>query len=365
VAPNPSKQKPHEKQAYSKSEGMDASHHPEPSTDEQVQKLRAELAATKEREELAVRLAEDADKRQAEAMAQVAALQDALKRETKRADDEYARVEKLHISAELGEKLVNVLIAVAGDHGHSEGAVECAKRIISERDTLKARVSVLESAAESPPFAVEGGASDRAKELVGRVAPHERELLLGDLLVLLSIHAGEEGANETATDVLRRKVTEAAMVRLELENLTKSYTNLIEREKWKDRENTSLRGALVARRAPDAGAGELLRRIYNAIVDSGPVESVAGAQDLVSGMFPRIITEWRGLRGFLSPQPMVAVAVRDDSTETLAERYSLILMEWDGKHLSPTVLEEARPWADLVRLLQHTVSTRLVPPTFR
>jgi hypothetical protein len=359
VAPNPPKQKPHEKTTYGKADGADASHHPEPSTDEQVQKLRSELAATKEREELAVRLAEDADKHRTEAMAQVAALQDALTRETQRADDEGARAEALKEDDVRAQKVAHQLSDRAL---HAE---QFAADLIEERDALKVRVSVLESAAESPPFAVEGGASDRAKELVGRVAPHERELLLGDLLVLLSIHAGEEGANETATDVLRRKVTEAAMVRLELENLTKSYTNLIEREKWKDRENTSLRGALVARRAPDAGAGELLRRIYNAIVDSGPVESVSGAQDLVSGMFPRIITEWRGLRGFLSPQPMVAVAVRDDSTEALAERYSLLLMEWDGKHLSPTVLEETRPWADLVRLLQHTVSTRLVPPTFR
>jgi hypothetical protein len=358
VAPNPSKQKPHEKQTYSKSEGMDASHHPEPSTDEQVQKLRAELDTAKEREALAVRLAEDADKHLGEGIAHMAALQDALTRETQRADDEGARAEALKEDDVRAQKVAHQL------SDRALRAEQLAADLTEERDALKVRVSVLESAAESPPVAVEGWASDRAKELVGRVAPQERDLLLGDLLVLLSIHAGEDGANETATDVLSRKVTEAAMVRLELENLTKSYTNLIEREKWKDRENTSLRGALVARRAPDATAGVVLDQICAAMGDAAREPGVTGPQDTL-GLTHRIIREWKGLRGFLSPRPLAAVAVRDDSTEALAERYSLLLMEWDGKHLSPTVLEEERPWADLVRLLQHTVSTRLVPPTFR
>jgi hypothetical protein len=359
VAPNPSKQKPHEKQTYSKSEGMDASHHPEPSTDEQVQKLRAELDTAKEREALAVRLAEDADKHLGEGIAHMAALQDALTRETQRADDEGARAEALKEDDVRAQKVAHQLSDRAL---HAE---QFAADLIKERDALKVRVSVLESAAESPPVAVEGWASERAKELVGRVAPHDRELLLGDLLALLAPHAGETGVNETAADVLRRLVLEHERSGEANQRLGESLFRAGQDLEAANGTIGGLQAALVARRAPDAGAGELLRRIYNAIVDSGPVESVAGAQDLVSGMFPRIITEWRGLRGFLSPQPLAAVAVRDDSTETLAERYSLILMEWDGKHLSPTVLEEARPWADLVRLLQHTVSTRLVPPTFR
>lgn len=49
-----------------------------------------------------------------------------------------ARIAELEAQAKLGEALVAVLVRVAGDGGTTEGAVECAERIIRERDALAA-----------------------------------------------------------------------------------------------------------------------------------------------------------------------------------------------------------------------------------
>ena len=44
----------------------------------------------------------------------------------------------MNTDAKLGRELVAVLTVVAGDAGHTEGAVDCAKRIIRERNDARA-----------------------------------------------------------------------------------------------------------------------------------------------------------------------------------------------------------------------------------
>ena len=47
----------------------------------------------------------------------------------------------MNTDAKLGRELVAVLTVVAGDAGHTEGAVDCAKRIIRERNDARAALA--------------------------------------------------------------------------------------------------------------------------------------------------------------------------------------------------------------------------------
>lgn len=212
-----------------------------------------------------------------------------------------------------------------------------------------------------------GWISKRAEELVKAVPAAERELLLGDLLAQLAPLVGETGANETAADALRHIISDLA---LHKQGLERTYENLQTRERQLTDAHDKiekLKGAMVARRSPDAGAGSVIEAFASDFQRLGfkiPVGSEAAAA--VLGTNRAIIAEWLGLRALLSSQPMRAVAVRDDSTPALAERYALMYVEWDGKRLNLEMLEgPSSPWMDLVRPMNHAVSTRLVPPAFR
>lgn len=215
---------------------------------------------------------------------------------------------------------------------------------------------------------VSGWSSPRAKELVEKVPTNQRELLLGDLLADLAFLAGETGKNETAQDVLSRRVHEAAKLRQELEDLQKKYDVLAQHHRAEREQVLELQAAMVAKRSPDAGAGATLEQI------GGILAGAAGALDGPGILHPsdlpalleRMLREWLGLRELLGKTPMTAVAVRDDSTPALAERYALMVLRWDGAKLDFEMVDgPARPWVDLARPMRHAVDTKLVPSTFR
>ena len=274
---------------------------------------------------------------------EVAALQDALKRETARADDEYKRVEGALVRATKAEREAQEWQSLAG-------------QMEKELDTLKKAAPVLAGLPTS------GWASAAAKALVEHVPADERLLLLGDLLALLAPHAGETGANEGAADTLTRKLGEAQANKVREESLVKECTQERKRADDAEQAHAKLQAAMVARRAPDAGWIMARDSIAGYLSDAGKDVASFG---VVRGV-EALVQEVRGFRAMLSPAPMVAVAVRDDSTKDLAERYSVGVLEWDGKAVKFDLLEgPARPWADLVRVMNHAVATRLVPPTFR
>lgn len=278
---------------------------------------------TCERWEVAAQAVIGADK------ARCQVLQDALKRETARAD--------------------------AADREAKEWQ-SLAGQMEKDLDALRA----------APPTPAElpasGWSSERARELVRAVSVVDQPYLLGDLLELLAPHVGETGANEGAADTLRRVLKERAehafahgVMSVALDEMTKSA------ERFKA-DAEKLQAAMVARRAPDADAELRMAALIQAL---GPASAVHQGL-VVHALAARVVDEWRDLRDLLPKRPMVAVAVRDDSTKEIAERYSVGVLEWDGKAVKFDLLEgPARPWADLVRTMNHAVATRLVPPTFR
>lgn len=239
--------------------------------------------------------------------------------------------------------------------------------LIEERDRLKVRVSTLEAAAGNPAMPADGWSSPCAKELVEKVPPSERELLLGDLLADLALLAGETGKNESAQDVLARRVHEAAKLRQELEDLQKKYDVLAQHHRAEREHVLELQAAMVAKRSPSAGAEMVLMQVgelvHNAAMELG---SDPNTPIQIVPVVERVVNEWSGLRELLGAKPLTAVAVRDDSTPALAERYALMVLRWDGAKLDFEMVDgPARPWVDLARPMRHAVDTKLVPSTFR
>lgn len=232
------------------------------------------------------------------------------------------------------------------------------------KDASSATVAkIVNMSTESKPSF--GWSSKRAEDLVKAVPAAERELLLGDLLAQLAPHSGQTGENETATDTLQRLLRHLEANREHSESMTKIAREVNEENFRLKASLERAQNAMVARRAPDASSGATLERISAVIAENAPGHdgvSFVSVEDAVR----KVVAEWKGLRAMLSPHPMRAVAVRDDSTPALAERYALMFVEWDGKRLNLEMLEgPSTPWMDLVRPMNHAVSTRLVPPAFR
>jgi Skp family chaperone for outer membrane proteins len=252
--------------------------------------------------------------------ADLAAVRDALQREKQRAD--------------------------AHDKERNEAALQV--------EALKKQL--LGAAADAAPMS-----SPRAAELVLLVPPQDRMPLLGDLLEMLMPFAGETGANESAADALRRKLASDAESQ-EVEHQLREALRYAEqhRDAAMKRAET-IQAAMVARRATDAD-GEL--RLAEVIQALGPASALLPGLT-THALAAQVVREWQGLRGFLSPLPLVAVAVQDESTQELKERYTLLLLEWDGRKLSTTAVERRASWRDVRPRLDTVLATRLIPPTFR
>lgn len=308
----------------------------------------------------------------------IAALQDSLKRETARADaaereaKEWATLagevkqtdEAAKQSAAFRADLVALDELARGTNPNLPITTEHGQHLLKSIQELLRVIDVLREQAleDAPPES--GWSSPRAKELVEAVAPNERPLLLGDLLALLAPHVGETGANETAADVLRRKMKDLSDTTWALGAERNGGALLLKEYEATLAKAETLQAAMVARRSAIAEAHAEAQSIAATLSANGfpPVTDTTE----VMAQFHAVMKEWNGLRAMLSQQPMVAVVVRDDSTPSLAERYALGVLEWDGKRLNFEMLEgPARPWSELVRLMKHTVDTRLVPPTFR
>lgn len=222
------------------------------------------------------------------------------------------------------------------------------------------RITSPRALADAPPES--GWSSPRAKELVAMVAPDVRLLLLGDLLAELAPLAGETGVNESAQDVLKRVMEAAKGNALREAALIQECHETRKRAAAAEARESVLQAAMVARRSPSAEGEMRLALVIQAL---GPASAVHEGMT-THGLAARVVDEWLVLRELLGKQPMTAVAVRDDSTPNLAERYALGVLRWDGKRLVFDMIEgPSKPWADLVRPMRHAVDTQLVPPTFR
>ena len=270
---------------------------------------------------------------------------------------------------QLRQKVATVEAHRNGDHNYTV-AIEAKMQedmaaLIEERDRLKVRVSALESAAEAPPMPASGWSSEGARALVMEVPPGDREQLLGDLLVLLRPFVGETGANEGAADVLRRKLAELEAAQHARKESEAYAASLHKQCDAYEGQIQNLRSAMVARRAPGAGDGPTIEGIWASIRAAAPADWIDPMPQEIGFIVRAMASEWHGMRSFLSAQPLVAVALRDDSTASLKERYSLLLLEWNGKALDVTAVEQLMPWGDIQPRLRHLINTRLIPADFR
>jgi hypothetical protein len=272
-------------------------------------------------------------------------------------------------SAQWRHDMLAVQVLLQGDA--SEPAVTDVGRAVlgAVSEALKTLDMLKEQRLDGDPLPASGWSSPRARELVEAVqaqlglrASDVRALLLGDLLVQLAPHVGETGQNETATDTLGRIIHERgehAFARGVADGaLSKTAENAAELSM----KVSQLQAAMVARRAPDAEAGSALQGLSAILAAAGvPAGTIQADLDAVS----MIVREWKGLRGFLSAAPLVAVAVRDDSTREVRERYTVLLLEWDGKQVAVSTFDAGMPWQDVAPRMRGLVETRLVPEPHR
>ena len=201
-------------------------------------------------------------------------------------------------------------------------------------------------------------------KLADQVPAEDRMGILDDLLAQLQPYTAETGANETASDVLKRIINDWEALEIRNHQNAEAHQRFqAELTKMAD-DNRRLRDAMVARRAPDAQAGAALEAI-RATVGAHLPDGKPPAPHEVSGKVTELLAEKKKLEEFFSEKPMTALGVRDDSTPELKERYSVLLVEWDGRKSSTSVLEEKKPWGDLKALTQSTLDQRVVPAPFR
>jgi hypothetical protein len=249
-------------------------------------------------------------------------------------------------------------IALQTDLGKS------AAHALSECLTMMDKMN--EQRLEGPALPLGGWASATARQLVEAVSPNDRALLLGDLLAQLLPHTGEQGQNETASDVVRRIIND---LELHKTSLTRAHADLQTRARQIDELSermVKIQSAMVARRAPDAEAGALIEQVERALHPVLAVHWPSGKRPLAPEAIERVVAEWMGLRAFFSDAPLAAVAVRDDGHKgPVRERYSLLVLKWDGKAVSTTVIEGTRPWGDISPYLEQTTRKHLIPAAYR
>jgi hypothetical protein len=249
-------------------------------------------------------------------------------------------------------------IALQTDLGKS--AAHALSEVLTMLDTMN------EQRLDGPALPLNGWASDTARHLVEAVPPHERVLLLGDLLAQLLPHTGEQGQNETASDVLKRIIGHLDNAERVIADYADKWQRALEERNALAERMVTIQSAMVARRAPDAEAGGVLEQVMGALAVTMRHDDARTGIGGIVALVERIVREWQGLRAFFSEAPLTAVAVRDDGHKgPVRERYSLLVLTWDGKAVKTRLVEGTRPWGDIRPYLDQTVRQSLIPGAYR
>lgn len=223
---------------------------------------------------------------------------------------------------------------------------------------------------EGDALPANGWASATARQLVEAVGPQPglrasdvRALLLGDLLAQLLPHTGETGQNETASDVLKRLLVEVVtLTDLTVPRLEGQVHELEAARNAISERMVKIQSAMVARRAPDAESAMHMALVVQALGPASPFFPGSTTH----GLAAKVVDEWKSLRAFFSEAPLVAVAVRDDGAKgPVRERFSLLVLSWDGKSVKTQVVEGTRPWGDISPYLDSAVRKHLIPDAYR
>lgn len=252
-------------------------------------------------------------------------------------------------------------IALQTDLGKSAG------HALSEVLTMLDKMN--EDHLQGDALPVNGWASTTARQLVESVGPQPglrasdaRSLLLGDLLAQLLPHTGEAGQNETASDVLKRICADVGVLRGALAEAGKVVDHRKAEYEALSERMVKIQSAMVARRAPDAEWFGVRDQIASYLKAAGQDVGSFGIVRCAEAMSKELV----GLRAFFSEAPLTAVAVRDDgATGPVRERFSLLVLTWDGKAVSMRYVEENRPWGDISPYLEQTTRKHLIPAAYR
>lgn len=320
------------------------------------------LAEEKERKEVAERLKADGNPALAAVGARMSAEEvlaiSADGHEATRVKDMPPADEVAKLRAEV-EQALQMAQEAEKERDRLEAHAEMVQR---QNEGLSAEISKLQWAASAPVKSADGWSSPCAKELVEKVPGAERELLLGDLLAELAPLAGETGQKESAQDVVKRILRERASLNVDKGVMLAAHDAGTKALVEMEAKLAVLQAAMVTERPSEEGWIKMRDSIAGYLKGIGMDVDSHGNVRCVEAL----AREVAAFRQLLGKKPMTAVAVVDDSTPALAERYSLAVLQWDGTKLNFELIDGPnQPWMSLDRPMRHAVDTRLRPSTFR
>jgi hypothetical protein len=268
-------------------------------------------------------------------------------------DVDALRAELAALKSDL--KMLDLKAVGAPGHDAVDMKTDDGKRAKESLEALLVAAETRRDQLQNPSLPEKGWSTREARASVEAIPQNDRLLTLGDLLAQLQPYAGEAGANETASDILRRKLEELTTAQAQLRDRADAQRQQAELIETLQSERDVARRALTSRRAPDAEAGAQLSSIRAAL--GHPSDPVGTVQALHQ--------EVVGLRSVFGSAPMSAVAVRDNSDDRVRERYSVLTLSWDGRQATTKVADGPLPWGDLTRTLEHAIRNHLVPQPFR
>lgn len=202
-----------------------------------------------------------------------------------------------------------------------------------------------------------------AARLVEAVPEADRIPLLGDLLAALHPFVPEATQDETAEETVRRLTAEVTRLREQVLTTGTRLAEALMREKGAQEQAESLRITMSARRSPETALVSRFATMREALASEGLRVEEGREEQVVAG----VLAERRALREVFAntAKPARLAVLRDDSSDGVRERFTLLLGEVkDGRlSLSPAGAPNSS-WIDLRPAVETRVVTFLTPVEF-
>jgi hypothetical protein len=202
-----------------------------------------------------------------------------------------------------------------------------------------------------------------ASRLVEAVPEADRIPLLGDLLAALHPFVPETTEDETAEETVRRLTAEVTRLREQVLTTGTRLAEALMREKGAQEQAESLLVTMSARRSPETALVSRFATMREALASEGLRVEEGREEQVVAS----VLAERRALREVFAntAKPARLAVLRDDSSDGVRERFTLLLGEVkDGRlSLSPAGAANSS-WIDLRPAVETRVVTFLTPVEF-
>ena len=205
--------------------------------------------------------------------------------------------------------------------------------------------------------------STLAARLVQAVPEADRIPLLGDLLAALHHFVPEAKQDETAEATVRRLTAEVARLREQVNVLGMQIQEAGQREAAATAEAQGLRITMSARRSPETALVSRFATMREALASEGLRVEEGREEQVVAS----VLAERRALREVFAntAKPARLAVLRDDSSDGVRERFTLLLGEVKDGRLSLTPAGAPNSsWIDLRPAVETRVVTFLTPVEF-